>query len=192
MKNLLVINGHPDKESFCNGIVETYIKGIKKSHHSYEQLTLEELNFNPNLKYGYRKRTELEPDLKDAQNKIKRADHIIWVFPIWWSGFPAIMKGFIDRVFLPGFAYEYLPNKTYPKKLLKGKSARIIVTSDTPKWYNSLFLKNPAINQLKKGTLQFCGISKVKVTYISPIRQTNNDQRKKYLNEIIKLGVEGV
>ena len=81
--------------------------------------------------------------------------------------------------------------QTNIQKLLKGKSARIIVTSDTPKWYNSLFLNNPAINQLKKGTLQFCGISKVKVTYISPIRQTNNDQRKKYLNKIIELGVEG-
>jgi putative NADPH-quinone reductase len=63
------------------------------------QINIADLDFNPNLEFGYRKRTELEPDLLEAIEKIKKADHIVWVFPMWWYGYPALMKGFIDRAF---------------------------------------------------------------------------------------------
>jgi NAD(P)H dehydrogenase (quinone) len=85
---------------------------------------------------------------------------------MWWYGYPALMKGFIDRTFLPGITFQPTQGKALPKKLLKGKTARIIITADTPKWYNFLIMKSPAINQFKKGTLEFCGISPVKATYI--------------------------
>ncbi len=65
-----------------------------------------DLNFNPNLEFGYRQRTKLEPDLIDAIEKIKKADHIVWVFPMWWYGYPALLKGFIDRTFLPGITFD--------------------------------------------------------------------------------------
>jgi putative NADPH-quinone reductase len=98
------------------------------------------------------------------------------------------MKGFIDRTFLPGITYEPKEGKSLPKKLLKGKTARIIITADTPKWYDSLFMKSPAINQFKKGTLKFCGISPVKVTYTAPIKNSKFDDRKNWLNKITLLG----
>lgn len=64
------------------------------------------MDFNPNLEFGYRKKSELEPDLLDAQAKLKWADHVVWIYPVWWSSVPAIMKGFIDRILLPGFAFK--------------------------------------------------------------------------------------
>lgn len=188
MKQVLVINGHPDKESFNYALAEAYIKGANKAGAILSQINISELNFDPNLKFGYRKRVELEPDLIDAIDKIKKADHIAWVFPLWWYSFPALMKGFIDRVFLPGITYQPIEGKPFPKKLLKGKTAHIIITADTPKWYNFLVMKNPAINQLKKGTLQFCGVNPVKVTYIATIKNSTVSFRKKWLEKIAALG----
>lgn len=188
MKQVLVINGHPDKESFNYALSKAYIKGVSKTDATLTQINISELEFNPNLKFGYRKRIELEPDLINAIDKIKKADHIVWIFPMWWYGYPALMKGFIDRTFLPGIAYQPIEKKPLPEKLLKGKSARLIITSDTPKWYNFLIMKRPAINQFKKGTLQFCGINPVKVTYIATIKNSNSDFRKKWLEKIFLLG----
>ncbi|MBB4119109.1 putative NADPH-quinone reductase [Mesonia hippocampi] len=188
MKQVLVINGHPDKESFNYALAEAYVKGANKTGAILSQINISELKFDPNLKFGYRKRMELEPDLIDAIDKIKKADHIVWVFPLWWYSFPALMKGFIDRVFLPGITYQPIEGKPFPKKLLKGKTAHIIITADTPKWYNFLVMKNPAINQLKKGTLQFCGVNPVKVTYIATIKNSGASFRKKWLEKIAVLG----
>ncbi|WP_422090406.1 NAD(P)H-dependent oxidoreductase [Tenacibaculum ovolyticum] len=188
MKQILIINGHPDKESFNYALSAAYIKGVNKTDAELTQINISDLDFNPNLRFGYRKRMELEPDLVDAINKIKKADHIVWVFPIWWGGYPALMKGFIDRIFLPGITFQPIEGKSLPKKLLKGKSARLIITSDTPKWYDFLIMKRPAINQFKKGTLQFCGINPVKVTFISVIKGSTLNFREKWLKKVVLLG----
>ena len=188
MKQVLIINGHPDKESFNYALSKAYIKGVDKTDSVLTQINIAELEFNPNLKFGYRKRMELEPDLVDAIDKIKKADHIVWIFPMWWYGYPALMKGFIDRTFLPGITYQPIEGKPLPEKLLKGKSAHLIITADTPKWYDFLIMKRPAINQFKKGTLQFCGIKPVKVTYIATLKNSNSDFRQKWLEKMTLMG----
>lgn len=185
---VLIINGHPDPKSFNDSLSEAYQKGAKKSNNELSQINIRDLVFNPNLEYGYRKRTELEPDLLLSIKKIKEADHIVWIFPMWWYGYPALMKGFIDRTFLPGITFEYAKGKARPKKLLRGKTGTIIVTADTPKWYDSLFMKSPVINQFKKGTLQFCGINPIKVKYIAPIKGSSLEFRNDWLSKIEKLG----
>lgn len=70
-------------------------------------ITLNELAFNMNLEGGYRNKLPLEPDLLEAQEAIKWAEHLVWVFPIWWGGPPALLKGFVDRIFMPGYAFKY-------------------------------------------------------------------------------------
>src|SRR5690606_13978803 len=145
-------------------------------------------DFNPNLKYGYKKRMELEPDLLDTWQKIQWANHIVWVQPVWWRGMPAVTKGFIDRVFLPGMAFSYKENSVFWNKLLKGRSAHIITTLDQPGWYYRLFFGRPSINQLKKSVLQFCGISPVKHTYIGIVKTANEKQIENWINKVYNLG----
>ena len=188
MKQVLIINGHPDKESFNYALSEAYLKGVSKTNAIISKINIAELEFNPNLQFGYRKRMELEPDLVLAIEKIKKADHIVWVFPMWWYGYPALMKGFIDRIFLPSITYLPIAGKALPEKLLKGKSARLIITADTPKWYDFLVMKSPAINQFKNGTLKFCGINPVKTTYIASIKNSTSAFRAKWLNKVTLLG----
>jgi putative NADPH-quinone reductase len=187
-KKILIINGHPDAESYNARLVEAYLKGLAYAEAQVEVIHIRSLSFNPNLEFGYRKRTPLEPDLVEAIEKIKRADHISWFFPMWWYGYPALMKGFIDRTFLPGITFAYEKGKAFPKKLLKGKTASIIITADTPRWYDRFFMGRPALNQFKRGTLEFCGVKPVRVTYIAPIKDSTKGFRDKALAKVEGLG----
>lgn len=186
---ILIINGHPDPESYNKALADAYREGALASGASVTQLNLFEMDFNPVLKFGYRQRTELEPDLVRAIELILQADHLVWVWPMWWYGTPALLKGFIDRTFLPGIAFEYVERSPLPKKLLKGKTAHIIMTADTPRWYDYLLMGRPAINHFKKGVLEFCGISPVKVTYIAPMRNSQEAFRQKWLEKVRRLAL---
>ena len=189
MKKILIINGHPDKNSFCFGLAEAYRKGALSSIGAeVNEIIIRDLEFNPNLQFGYQQRTELEPDLLAAWEKIKSADHLVWVHPVWWGGLPAITKGFIDRLFLPGFVFQYRENSVWWDKLLKGKTAHIITTLDQPGWYYWLMFGRPSVNQLKKTVLEFCGVKPVKVTYIQPMRNSKIEFRNRWLNQIEKVG----
>ena len=187
-KNILIINGHPNKDSFCYALATAYHDAAVQTGASVTTLNIAELNFDPNLQYGYTKRMELEPDLLASLEKIKHADHLVWVHPVWWGGFPAIMKGFIDRLFLPGLTYKYRENSLWWDKLLIGKTARIITTIDQPAWYYRWVYGNPSINQLKKSTLEFCGIKPVKVTAIGIIKTADPVKRASWLNKVSLLG----
>lgn len=188
MKNILIINGHPNKDSINFALSEAYYNGAKKAGANVSIIHITDLTFNPNLQFGYRQRMELEPDLLFSLEKIKAADHLVWVHPVWWGGMPAIMKGFIDRLFLPGITFQYRENSVWWDKLLKGKTARIITTLDQPSWYYRLFFGRPSVNQLKKSVLQFCGIDPVKVTYVGIIKKSTEKQRLKWLAEVYKIG----
>ena len=212
MKQILIINGHPYRESFNHALTDSYVKGASTTHAQISQINIGDLKFNPNLQFGFSERTELEPGLLESIQKIKAADHIVWVFPIWWAGYPAIMKGFIDRIFLPGITFQPIDGKVLPKKLLKGKTSRIIITCDTPQWYNYLYMKN-TINNIKlimnfaftefykefifillSGLLiGFFNIklflySLLEITYISPIKNSKVEFREKWLQKIHLLG----
>ena len=188
MKKILIINGHPDKESFCFELAKRYKKGVGTSGADCKLVNLIDLNFSPLLKYGYRKRTELEPDLKNIQNDILDADHLVFVYPTWWGTQPALLKGFIERVFLPDFAYKHRKNSVFWDKLLTGKSARLIVTMDTPKWYYNFVYKKPGHNSMKKGVLNFCGVKPVKITTLTPVKLSNKEKREKWLKQVEKIG----
>ena len=187
-KKILIINGHPNKNAFNYGIASAYKKGAVNSGAEVKEIIIADLDFNPNLKFGYQQRTELEPDLIEAWEKIKWAEHLVWVHPVWWGGLPAISKGFIDRLFLPGFVYQYRENSVWWDRLLKGKTAHIITTVDQPGWYYWFFYGRPSVNQLKKSTLEFCGVKPVKVTYFGIVKTATNELRKKWLDKVEDLG----
>lgn len=188
MGKTLIINGHPDKKSLCFVLAESYKKGAELTGADCKLINLVDLDFNPILTFGYRKVSELEPDLLQVQREILDADHLVFVYPNWWGTYPALLKGFIDRVFLPNFAFKYRDNSPLWDGLLKGKSARLIVTMDTPKWYYWLIFRSPGHNSMKKGILGFCGIKPVRITSFAPIKSSDDKRRKQWIKEIEKLG----
>lgn len=188
MRKIAIINGHPNKDSLNFGIAEAYRSGAIEAGAEVKEIVIRDLDFNPNLQFGYQKRMELEPDLVKAWEVIQWADHLVWIHPVWWGGFPALMKGFIDRLFLPGMAYKYRENSVWWDKLLKGKTAHIITTLDQPGWYYRLFFGRPSVNQLKKSILEYCGVKPVKLTYIGIIRNSKDEQRSQWLKKVKELG----
>lgn len=188
MNKIVIINGHPDKESFNFALADAYKNGAEKSGAEIREIAIGELDFNPNLQFGYRKRTELEPDLLTAQETLKWADHIVWVYPVWWGSVPAIMKGFLDRVLLPGFAFKKREGSVWWDKYFTGKTSRIICTLDQPTWYYKWINKAPSHYAMKKLTMNFIGVKTVKITAIGPIRLSKDEFRKKWLKKVEKLG----
>lgn len=188
MKNILIINAHPDKESFCFALAESYKKGAISSGVECKLVHLIDLKFNPILTFGYKTVAALEPDLVRIQKDILWANHLVFVYPNWWSTYPALLKGFFDRVFIPGFAFKYQEKSPMPKKLLEGKTARLIVTMDSPKWYYWLVNKSPGHNSMKTGILGFCGIKPIKISSFGIIKKSTQEQRKKWLEDVELLG----
>lgn len=187
-KKILLIDGHPNAKSFNAAVFAAYKTGASSTNAELKEIVIRDLNFNPNLQFGYQQRTELEPDLIHAWEKIKWADHLVWIHPVWWGGLPAQTKGFIDRVFLPGFAFKYRENSVWWDKLLQGKTARIISTLDQPGWYYRFAFGRPSVNQLKKSTLEFCGVKPVRVSYLGPLRNSDEKQRMSMLETVKLLG----
>lgn len=185
---IVVLNGHPDRASFCFALHDAYKRGALASGAAVEDLVIRDLTFTPNLEYGYRQRTELEPDLLRAQELIRWANHLVVIHPVWWGSVPALMKGFLDRVFLPGFFFKKRPGSAYRRdKLLAGRSARIIYTLDTPRllWWLS---GRPSWNALKWVTLYYCGVSPIRGTALGIMRLSRPEQRARWLAKVEALG----
>ena len=191
MSKILIINGHPDEGSFNAAISVAYKAGAETSGAEIKEINIRELDFNPNLRFGYRKRTELEPDLQEAQNLLKWADHLVWIYPVWWGSVPAMMKGFLDRVLLPGFAFSKRENSLWWDKHFTGKTARIICTLDEPAWYYQWINGSPSHKAMKRLTMNFIGVKKVRITTIGPIRLSKESFRAKWLRKVKSMGQTG-
>ena len=192
MKNVLIINGHPKPGSYCSALAQAYVKGASQSGYHTLLLNLYELEFNYNQVSGLKQNQDLETDLRHAQDKMKWANHIVIVHPVWWGSVPAILKAFFDRILLSGFAFQYHKKGPWWDKLLAGRSARIIYTSDSPSWFYKWLMKEPSVKQVKERTLEFCGIKPVKLTSIGNLRFLNESQRLNWLSRIEQLGKTGL
>ena len=187
-KKIVIIHAHPNHASFNFGLAAAYKRGARAAGAEVKEIVIADLRFNPNLQFGYQKKMELEPDLVEAWEKIVWAEHLVWVHPVWWGGMPSLAKGFVDRVFLPGFAFKYRRNSVYWDKLLKGRTAHIITTLDQPGWYYWLVYGRPSVNQLKKSTLEFCGVKPVKVTYVGIVKTSTDEKRQQWIVKAEELG----
>ncbi|MFV0320870.1 MAG: NAD(P)H-dependent oxidoreductase [Alphaproteobacteria bacterium] len=192
-KKILLIFGHPNKDSFCYGLLKAYEDGALETNKAeIDEIILSELNFDIVLHKGYNEIQPLEPDLIIAQQKILWANHLVFVYPNWWGAMPALMKGFFERCFLPSFAFKYRVNSLLSDKLLKGKTADILVTMDTPAWYYRWVYFQPGLHQLKKCILEFCGIRVKNVCIFSPVKMANVQKIKQWLLRAKNLGEKSV
>lgn len=183
-KNIAVILGHPNSDSYCGALASAYVQAAEIVGHNVKFFKLGEITFDPTLHHGYNQRQELESGLKEVQDAITWANHLVFVYPIWWGSMPSLLKGLFDRVFLPGYAFKYHANSQLWDKLLVGRSAHAIVTMDTPPWYYWLVYNMPGHNQIKKTILEFCGIKPVKITSLGPVRYASPEKRKKWLLKV--------
>lgn len=187
-KKILVILGQPQRHSYGAALAQAYAEGAKQAGADVRELYLGDLKFDPLATTSLAHLAELEPDLVSAQEAIMWADHLVFVYPIWWGTIPALLKAFIERVFLPGFAVNFRENSPWWDKLLTGRSARLIVTLNTPSFYYRWVFGRPGHNTMKKTILQFCGVKPVRITEVGPMKNSTEARRKKWLALVRSLG----
>lgn len=186
--NVLVILGHTSNTSFSAAVADTYAQAAQAAGHSVRVLRLADLRFDALLHGSNPHHQSLEPDLLAAQDSMVWAQHIAWVFPVWWGGVPALLKGFLDRAFTSGWAYKFNKGSAFPVPLLKGRTAHLLVPMDTPPWYYRWVQRMPAIHQMRKTTLEFCGIRPVKTLMLGPIIHSTVAQRGGWLEQARAMG----
>ena len=187
-KKVLVVLGHPASDSLCAGLAEAYASGARQAGAEVRVLALGELRFDPVLAAGFRAEQSLELDLKRAQAEILWAEHLVWVYPVWWGAMPALLKGFIDRVFLPGFAFRYRKGSTAWDRLLAGRSAELLVTMDSPPWYYRWVTRMPGHVQMKRAILDFCGVGPVRVHSMGPVLGASDARKADWLAQARRSG----
>jgi putative NADPH-quinone reductase len=188
-KKILVILGQPQRQSFGAALAQAYAEGARASGAEVKELYLGDLKFDPAGAMIRSSPPELESDLVKAQDAIKWAEHLVFVYPIWWGTIPALLKGFIERVFLPGFAVNFRDNSPLWDRLLTGRSARLIVTLNTPSWIYRWVYGRPGHNTMKKTILEFCGVKPVRITEVGPVKNSTDARRQKWIAQVRALGV---
>lgn len=191
-KNILLILGHPSENSFCKALLDAYQKGAESTGAICKTLYVSQLSFNVNLADGYKagEAMPLEADFVTSQQLLKWADHVVLAYPNWWGFMPAITKGFIDRIFLPGFAFKHHSGKIFPEKLLVGKSMRLLVTMDTPKWWFYLVYHASQYQILKNIVFGYVGFDPVRFSTFGFIRKSSDKLRQAWLKQVEKLGTQ--
>ena len=186
--NVLIINGHPGKSNFNHALADAFIKGVQKNTATLKTLDVSDMKLTLNMT-GYDKELPIPENIMQAQEMIRWADHLVWIYPTWWATMPAMLKAFFEQVFLPDFAFKYKKSKQFVKwdKYLEGKSAQIISTMDSPPWYYRLRIGDPGFKTVKD-IMNFCGIKPVKRTYFGSVKVSTEKQRQKWLDKAEQLG----
>ncbi|MFN7326015.1 MAG: NAD(P)H-dependent oxidoreductase [Chitinophagales bacterium] len=188
---ILVIDCHNRENSLCTALAESYRKGAIDAGNELKLLNLRDLNMEEYLRYGHDQKYEPVGDVLNAQHLISWSDHLLFVYPTWWAGLPALLRLFFEMVFSPGFAFKYherLGKLVSWDKLLKGKSARIIATMDAPPWYYKWIMGDPGGKIIRQGILGFTGVKPIKTTYFGSVKLSSAKQREKWLDLAYFLG----
>lgn len=186
---IYIFVGHPNNDSLACDLGDVYEREAKAAGHDVRRANIGDLHFDPILHKGYKEIQELEPDLKMVQENMKWCEHFVLIYPLWWSSMPALLKGLWDRMFLPGFAFHMNHNGMGWEKLLKGRTARVIILSKNwPIVIRSLF--GNFTNEISRALLGFAGFQ-VHVTEIGHSENAGPERIKKWEGMVAKLARKG-
>lgn len=190
MKKIFILMGNPDKDgTLSSEIASAYEQTARAAGHEVRRTNLGDLAFDPILHKGYKVIQPLEPDLVKAQEDMKWADHFVLVYPVWWSAMPALLKGFIDRAWIPGFAFHFHKDGMGWDKMLDGKTARLIILSKSwPIMIMTLF--GDYTNEISRAILGFSGY-KVRITEIGRSEKLTAPEKARWMKKITTLAKKG-
>jgi putative NADPH-quinone reductase len=188
MTKVAIIVGHVKDGSFCEALGNAYLSGATTSGHEAQLFVTSKMQFDPILHEGFARVQPLEPDLQAAHDAIMAADHLVIIFPLWLGAFPAILKGFLDRVFQPELFAASAQGK-FPKPL-RGKSVRVFITMGMPGFVYRWYYGAHALRLLKRNILHFLGVGSVRSTIHGMIEGVSHDTRKHWLAEAEVMGRE--
>jgi putative NADPH-quinone reductase len=191
MKRIFILNGHPAKNSLSRTLVEAYADAARQAGHEVRLTHLHDLNFDTDFGWvDFEHPKPLEPELEQFLHDLSWSEHFMMSTPMWWGGLPAKLKGLFDRALLPGRAFD-TRHKTrlgLPSPLLTGRTARVVITSDTPGWFMRLAYRNALVWQLRGQILEFVGLKPTRITHLSPASEPKAGAVPRWVKQVRALG----
>jgi len=187
--NYTIIFNHPYEKSYCRAILQAVTKGLQSAGHNIDIINLDTDQFNPvmtsaDLK-AFRDKKAIDQQVSDYKERLLKSDHLIFIFPIWWSLMPAMTKGFIDKAMFPGLAYDYANNGVTMVPLLTNlRSVTLITTMNTPKLIYRLKFGNAIKKALIDGTFKSMGYKNCRWINLSMVKFVSQDKRTKWLTKL--------
>lgn len=186
MARIFIIVGHSRESTLCEALGEAYLRGAKSVGHDAELFVTSRMKFDPVLWEGFERVQPLELDLQKAHDAMLAAEHLVIIFPLWMGTMPAILLGLFQRILQPELAGE--AKRGVIRKLLKGKSARVIVTMNMPAvvfryWYGAHGLKT-----LERNVLRLVGVRPVRSTLLGLVEAGGARRRARWLRMAEDLG----
>lgn len=190
MTRIAIIDGHPDPAPghFIHALVRAYEEGAIQNQHQVRRITVAELDFPLLRSMKEWQEEEVPAALVEAQDAIRWAEHLVIFYPLWLGDMPALLKGFLEQVARPGFALAY-GQGGFPKKLLKGRTARVVVTMGMPGLFYRLVYRAHTLKSLERNILSFVGIKPVQHNIIGGV-EGKPEYRQKWLDRIKALGAK--
>lgn len=193
-KHIVIIQGHPDsrRDHYLHALANAYAKSAEEAGHEINLIDVTTLDF-PLLrsKEDFERGTPPEV-IQQAQKTIAWADHLVIFYPLWLGSMPALLKGFLEQVFRPVFVTgEAAAGTEWKTRLLKGKTARIVVTMGMPAFIYRWFYGAHSLKSLERNILGFCGIGPIKESLIGMVEAPDNNRREKWIERLRTLGREG-
>ena len=189
-KRILILNGHPAAQSLSRHFAETYAEAARNAGAEVKLLHLSDLHFDADFGFaGYRQTKQLEPDLEHVLELFTWCEHLVLTSPMWWGGIPAKLKGLFDRVLLPGRTFDTrVIRNGFPTPMLSGRSARVLLTSDTPDWFFRTVYRGALWVQLKHQILGFVGFKPAQLSHFSTTKEADARQIAGWTDKVSKLG----
>jgi putative NADPH-quinone reductase len=185
-----VIQGHPDTHAphFGHALAAEYEGAAREGGHEVRTIDVARLDF-PLLRSAreWQEGSACEA-IRGAQKTIAWADHLVVVFPLWLGDMPALLKAFFEQAFRPGFAIAAVGPGRVWKRLLKGKSARIVVTMGMPAFFYRVYFRAHSVKSLKRNILEFCGVSPVRATFVGMVEGKKPGGHHLWLAKMRELG----
>jgi NAD(P)H dehydrogenase (quinone) len=188
MRTVIVFN-HPNEGSYCNAILQSVIKGLQNANHEVDLMHLDNDGFNPAMSKSDLKafvdHQPIDPQVIDYNERLKKANHLIFIFPIWWDIMPATTKGFVDRVLSPGVMYDHHPRGFGLVPLLKNlKSVTIITTMNKPKLLYSLLIGNLIRKTMLRSVFKTMGYRNLHWINFTSVKSVSQEKRVKWLSNL--------
>lgn len=191
---IVIVDGHPDpgRERFCHALADAYAQAAVEGARAVRRITVAELDF-PLLRTAKDwQDPNLVPAIRDCQEALTWADHLVIIYPLWMGTMPAVLKAWFEQVFRPGFAVPAGEGDGWPSGLLKGKSARLIVTMGMPAFAYRWYFFAHSLRSLERNILRFSGIAPVRDTLIGGIGSIDAGRRERWIESIRALGRDGL
>lgn len=189
MTSILIIQGHPDAAGghLCHALAEAYAAGATGAGHEVRSIEVAKLRFDLMHSAAEFQSGAVPPDIASAQDKLLHAEHVVLVYPLWLGTMPAVLKGFLEQVLRPGFAFDYKGGGG-TRHHLKGRSARVVITMGMPALIYRFYFGAHSLKSLERNILKFVGIRPIRETLFGSVETASPERRASWIGRMQELG----